>query len=336
MGLFNKIFGSYNDRELKKIYPIADAIEKLEPEYAALTDDALRAKTEEFKARYNDGETLDELLPEAFAAVREAAWRVLGMKPFRVQLIGGIVLHQGRIAEMKTGEGKTLVAVLPAYLNALTGEGVHIVTVNDYLARRDSEWMGKVHRFMGLSVGLIVHGLTPTERREAYACDITYGTNNEMGFDYLRDNMALYKENMVQRGHAFAIVDEVDSILIDEARTPLIISGMGEKSTEMYSRTENLVRGFRKKVIAESDDKEEEDVNIDADYIVDEKAKTATLTARGIAKAEQYFEIENLSDPENSTIAHHINQAIAARGVMQRDIDYVVKDGDMIYFRFNV
>ena len=225
MGLFNKIFGSYNDRELKKIYPIADAIEKLEPEYAALTDDALRAKTEEFKARYNDGETLDELLPEAFAAVREAAWRVLGMKPFRVQLIGGIVLHQGRIAEMKTGEGKTLVAVLPAYLNALTGEGVHIVTVNDYLARRDSEWMGKVHRFMGLSVGLIVHGLTPTERREAYACDITYGTNNEMGFDYLRDNMALYKENMVQRGHAFAIVDEVDSILIDEARTPLIISG---------------------------------------------------------------------------------------------------------------
>ena len=330
MGLFNKIFGSYNDRELKKIYPIADAIEKLEPEYAALTDDALRAKTEEFKARYNDGETLDELLPEAFAAVREAAWRVLGMKPFRVQLIGGIVLHQGRIAEMKTGEGKTLVAVLPAYLNALTGEGVHIVTVNDYLARRDSEWMGKVHRFLGLSVGLIVHDLTSDERRAAYAADITYGTNNEMGFDYLRDNMALFSSELVQRGHAFAIVDEVDSILIDEARTPLIISGIGQKSTEMYSRTEALVARFRKKVIAETDEKEEEDVNVDADYIVDEKAKTATLTARGIAKAEQYFEIENLSDPENSTIAHHINQAIKAHGTMKRDIDYVVKDGEVV------
>ena len=330
MGLFNKIFGSYNDRELKKIYPIADAIEKLEPEYAALTDDALRAKTEEFKARYNDGETLDELLPEAFAAVREAAWRVLGMKPFRVQLIGGIVLHQGRIAEMKTGEGKTLVATLPAYLNALTGNGVHIVTVNDYLAKRDSEWMGKVHRFLGLSVGLIVHDLTSDERRAAYAADITYGTNNEMGFDYLRDNMALFSSELVQRGHAFAIVDEVDSILIDEARTPLIISGIGQKSTEMYSRTEALVARFRKKVIAETDEKEEEDVNVDADYIVDEKAKTATLTARGIAKAEQYFEIENLSDPENSTIAHHINQAIKAHGTMKRDIDYVVKDGEVV------
>ena len=330
MGLFNKIFGSYNDRELKKIYPIADAIEKLEPEYAALTDDALRAKTEEFKARYNDGETLDELLPEAFAAVREAAWRVLGMKPFRVQLIGGIVLHQGRIAEMKTGEGKTLVAVLPAYLNALTGEGVHIVTVNDYLARRDSEWMGKVHRFMGLSVGLIVHGLTPTERREAYACDITYGTNNEMGFDYLRDNMALYKENMVQRGHAFAIVDEVDSILIDEARTPLIISGQGDESTDLYRQADDFVSRLKKVVYASVDEKEEESEDLDADYVVDEKARTATLTARGIAKAERAFNLENLADIENATLAHHINQALKAHGVMKRDIDYIVKDGEII------
>ena len=330
MGLFNKIFGSYNDRELKKIYPIADAIEKLEPEYAALTDDALRAKTEEFKARYNDGETLDELLPEAFAAVREAAWRVLGMKPFRVQLIGGIVLHQGRIAEMKTGEGKTLVAVLPAYLNALTGEGVHIVTVNDYLARRDSEWMGKVHRFMGLSVGLIVHGLTPTERREAYACDITYGTNNEMGFDYLRDNMALYKENMVQRGHAFAIVDEVDSILIDEARTPLIISGQGDESTDLYRQADDFVSRLKKVVYASVDEKEEESDDLDADYVVDEKARTATLTARGIAKAERAFNLENLADIENATLAHHINQALKAHGVMKRDIDYIVKDGEII------
>ena len=329
MGLFNKIFGSYNDRELKKIYPIADAIEKLEPEYAALTDDALRAKTEEFKARYNDGETLDELLPEAFAAVREAAWRVLGMKPFRVQLIGGIVLHQGRIAEMKTGEGKTLVAVLPAYLNALTGEGVHIVTVNDYLARRDSEWMGKVHRFMGLSVGLIVHGLTPTERREAYACDITYGTNNEMGFDYLRDNMALYKENMVQRGHAFAIVDEVDSILIDEARTPLIISGQGDKSTDLYEQADRFAKTLKITRIKEMDAKEEQDT-VDGDYIVDEKARTATLTQAGVKKAEQYFHLENLMDSDNVTLLHHINQAIKARGVMTRDVDYVVKDDQVI------
>ena len=330
MGLITKLFGTYSERELKSIYPIVDKIEAMADEYHALTDEELRAKTPEFKARLANGETLDDILPEAFAAVREAAGRVLGLYPYRVQLIGGIVLHQGRIAEMKTGEGKTLVAVLPAYLNALTGEGVHIVTVNDYLARRDSEWMGKVHRFMGLSVGLIVHGLTPTERREAYACDITYGTNNEMGFDYLRDNMALFSSELVQRGHAFAIVDEVDSILIDEARTPLIISGIGQKSTEMYSRTEALVARFRKKVIAETDEKEEEDVNVDADYIVDEKAKTATLTARGIAKAEQYFEIENLSDPENSTIAHHINQAIKAHGTMKRDIDYVVKDGEVV------
>ena len=330
MGLITKLFGTYSERELKSIYPIVDKIEAMADEYRALTDEELRAKTPEFKARLANGETLDDILPEAFAAVREAAGRVLGLYPYRVQLIGGIVLHQGRIAEMKTGEGKTLVATLPAYLNALTGNGVHIVTVNDYLAKRDSEWMGKVHRFLGLSVGLIVHDLTSDERRAAYAADITYGTNNEMGFDYLRDNMALFSSELVQRGHAFAIVDEVDSILIDEARTPLIISGIGQKSTEMYSRTEALVARFRKKVIAETDEKEEEDVNVDADYIVDEKAKTATLTARGIAKAEQYFEIENLSDPENSTIAHHINQAIKAHGTMKRDIDYVVKDGEVI------
>ena len=330
MGFLKKIFGSHSDHELKRLYPLADKIDALSDEYAALTDEQLRAKTDEFKQRYDAGASLDDLLPEAFATAREASWRVLGMKPFRVQVIGGIVLHQGRIAEMKTGEGKTLVAVLPAYLNALTGEGVHIVTVNDYLARRDSEWMGKVYRFLGLSVGLIVHDMSSAERQQAYAADITYGTNNEMGFDYLRDNMAIYKSQMVQRGHAFAIVDEVDSILIDEARTPLIISGIGQKSTEMYSRTEALVARFRKKVIAETDEKEEEDVNVDADYIVDEKAKTATLTARGIAKAEQYFEIENLSDPENSTIAHHINQAIKAHGTMKRDIDYVVKDGEVV------
>ena len=330
MGLITKLFGTYSERELKSIYPIVDKIEAMADEYRALTDEELRAKTPEFKARLANGETLDDILPEAFAAVREAAGRVLGLYPYRVQLIGGIVLHQGRIAEMKTGEGKTLVATLPAYLNALTGNGVHIVTVNDYRAKRDSEWMGKVHRFLGLSVGLIVHDLTSDERRAAYAADITYGTNNEMGFDYLRDNMALFSSELVQRGHAFAIVDEVDSILIDEARTPLIISGIGQKSTEMYSRTEALVARFRKKVIAETDEKEEEDVNVDADYIVDEKAKTATLTARGIAKAEQYFEIENLSDPENSTIAHHINQAIKAHGTMKRDIDYVVKDGEVV------
>ena len=330
MGLITKLFGTYSERELKSIYPIVDKIEAMADEYRALTDEELRAKTPEFKARLANGETLDDILPEAFAAVREAAGRVLGLYPYRVQLIGGIVLHQGRIAEMKTGEGKTLVATLPAYLNALTGNGVHIVTVNDYLAKRDSEWMGKVHRFLGLSVGLIVHDLTSDERRAAYAADITYGTNNEMGFDYLRDNMALFSSELVQRGHAFAIVDVLDSILIDAARTPIIMSGIGQKSTEMYSRTEALVARFRKKVIAETDEKEEEDVNVDADYIVDEKAKTATLTARGIAKAEQYFEIENLSDPENSTIAHHINQAIKAHGTMKRDIDYVVKDGEVV------
>ena len=330
MGLFNKIFGSYSDRELKRIYPIADAIERLDGEYSKLSDDELRAKTDEFKTRLGKGETLDGILPEAFAAVREAAWRVLGMKPFRVQLIGGIVLHQGRIAEMKTGEGKTLVALLPAYLNALTGEGVHIVTVNDYLARRDSEWMGKVHRFMGLSVGLIVHGLTNDERRAAYNCDITYGTNNEMGFDYLRDNMALYKEQMVQRGHAFAIVDEVDSILIDEARTPLIISGQGDESTDLYRQADDFVSRLKKVVYASVDEKEEESEDLDADYVVDEKAKTATLTAHGIAKAERAFNLENLADIENATLVHHINQALKAHGIMKRDIDYIVKDGEII------
>ena len=330
MGFLDKLFGSYSDRELKKINPIADAIEKLDAPYSKLSDAELRAKTDEFKQRLAEGETLDDILPEAFAAVREASWRVLGMKPFRVQLIGGIVLHQGRIAEMKTGEGKTLVAVLPAYLNALTGEGVHIVTVNDYLARRDSEWMGKVHRFMGLSVGLIVHGLTPEERRRAYACDITYGTNNEMGFDYLRDNMALYKESMVQRGHAFAIVDEVDSILIDEARTPLIISGQGDESTDLYRQADDFVRRLKKQVYASVDEKEEESEDIDADYVVDEKARTATLTARGIAKAERAFGLENYADIENATLTHHINQALKAHGIMKRDTDYIVKDGEII------
>ena len=330
MGLMTKLFGTYSDRELKAIYPIVDKVEALEEEYRTLTDAQLRAKTEEFKERYAQGESLDDLLPEAFATVREAADRVLGLRPYRVQLVGGVVLHQGRIAEMKTGEGKTLVATLPAYLNALTGKGVHIVTVNDYLAKRDSEWMGKVHRFLGLKVGLIIHGLNTKERQEAYAADITYGTNNEMGFDYLRDNMCIYSSELVQRGHAFAIVDEVDSILIDEARTPLIISGQGEKSTQLYDMAEMLVARMRKRVVAEVDAKEEESETEEADYIVDEKAKTATLTARGIAKAEEFFHLDNLSDPENSTISHHINQAIKAHGVMKRDIDYVVKDGEVI------
>ena len=330
MGIFTKIFGSYSDRELKRITPIVDKIEALSGEYAALSDEELKAKTAQFKERLSQGETLDDILPEAFATAREAAWRVLGMKPFRVQLIGGIVLHQGRIAEMKTGEGKTLVAVLPAYLNALAGNGVHIVTVNDYLARRDSEWMGKVHRFLGLSVGLIVHGLSNEERREAYNCDITYGTNNEMGFDYLRDNMALYKESMVQRGHAFAIVDEVDSILIDEARTPLIISGQGDESTDLYRQADDFVSRLKKQVYASVDEKEEEAEDLDADYVVDEKARTATLTARGVAKAERAFGLENLADIENATLSHHINQALKAHGIMKRDIDYIVKDGEII------
>ena len=330
MGFLTKIFGTYSERELKQIDPIVDKIEAMADEYKAMSDAQLQAKTPEFKERLQKGETLDDILPEAFATVREAADRVLGLRPYRVQLVGGIVLHQGRIAEMKTGEGKTLVATLPAYLNALTGEGVHIVTVNDYLAKRDSEWMGKVHRFLGLSVGLIIHGLDKKERQAAYAADITYGTNNEMGFDYLRDNMALYRQEQVQRGHHFAIVDEVDSILIDEARTPLIISGIGDKSTQLYDMAEMLVARFKKLVVKETDEKAEEDVDVDADYIVDEKARTATLTARGVQKAEEFFHIDNLSDPENSTLAHHVNQAIKAHGVMKRDIDYVVKDGQVI------
>ena len=330
MGLITKLFGTYSERELKSIYPIVDKIEAMADEYHALTDEELRAKTPEFKARLANGETLDDILPEAFAAVREAAGRVLGLYPYRVQLIGGIVLHQGRIAEMKTGEGKTLVATLPAYLNALTGNGVHIVTVNDYLAKRDSEWMGKVHRFLGLTVGLIIHDMKKEERQKAYQADITYGTNNEMGFDYLRDNMALYANEQVQRGHVFAIVDEVDSILIDEARTPLIISGMGEKSTQLYDMAEMFASRLKKYVVVETDDKEEEASDIDADYVVDEKAKTCTLTARGVKKAEEFFHLDNLSDPENSTIAHHINQAIKAHGTMKRDVDYVVKDGEVV------
>ena len=330
MGLFTKVFGTYSQRELKSIYPIVDKITALEDEYKQLTDAELQAKTPEFKEHLANGETLDDILPEAFAAVREAADRVLGMRPYPVQLVGGIVLHQGRIAEMKTGEGKTLVATLPAYLNALTGEGVHIVTVNDYLAKRDSEWMGKVHRFMGLTVGLIIHDMKKEERQKAYQADITYGTNNEMGFDYLRDNMALYANEQVQRGHAFAIVDEVDSILIDEARTPLIISGMGEKSTQLYDMAEMFAARLKKFVVVESDDKEEEATDIDADYVVDEKARSVTLTARGVKKAEEFFHLDNLSDPENSTIAHHINQAIKAHGIMKRDVDYVVKDGEVV------
>ncbi len=327
--ILDKIFGTYSSRELKRITPIVDQIDALEDEYRKLTDAQLRAKTEEFKERLTKGETLDDLLPEAFATVREGADRVLGMRHYRVQLIGGIVLHQGRIAEMRTGEGKTLVATLPAYLNALNGKGVHIVTVNDYLAKRDSEWMGKLYRFLGLSVGLIIHDVPPAARGAMYAADITYGTNNEFGFDYLRDNMAIYQANMVQRGHAFAVVDEVDSILIDEARTPLIISGQGDKSTDMYQIADHFARTLTPLRVKEVDAKEEQD-DIEADYIVDEKAKTAMLTPHGQARAEAYFKVENLSDPENTTLQHHINQAIKAHGVMQRDVDYVVREGQII------
>ena len=329
MGLISKIFGTRSAREIKKIQPTVDRILALEEEYKALSTPELQGKTAIFKERLAHGESLDDLLPEAFAAVREAAWRVLGMRPYPVQLIGGIVLHQGRIAEMKTGEGKTLVAILPCYLNALTGEGVHVVTVNDYLATRDSQWMGKVYKFMGLSVGLVVPGMTPAQRREAYAADITYCTNNELGFDYLRDNMAIYKSELVQRGHAFAIVDEVDSILIDEARTPLIISGQGEDSSKLYEMADQLVATMRKQVFAKTDEKDSQD-DYDCDYIVDEKAKSVSLTAAGIAKAERFFGLENLADPENATVSHHINQAMKARGIMKRDIDYVIKDGQII------
>ncbi len=356
-----KLFGTHSDHELKRIKPIADKVDALEEQYRGLTNAQLRAKTDEFRQRYQNGETLDDLLPEAFATMREAAGRVLGMRHYRVQIIGGIVLHQGRIAEMKTGEGKTLVATLPAYLNAIAGKGVHIVTVNDYLAKRDSEWMGKVYRFLGMTVGLVIHDVPPDQRKAMYQADITYGTNNEFGFDYLRDNMAIYKQNMVQRGHPFAIVDEVDSILIDEARTPLIISGRGDKSTDLYQQAENFVCRLKSYRIKETDDKldleaegerlrlEEEErkanpdkakpmtdedreilAQLNADYVVDEKAKTAVLSAVGQKKAEQYFHVENLADPENSTLAHHINQAIRAHGIMHRDVDYVVRDNEII------
>ena len=331
MGLFAKVFGTYSDHQVKKLKVIADKIDALSPKYEAMDDAMLRAQTAVLKERLAAGETLDDILPDAFAVVREADWRVLGKRPFYVQLIGGIILHQGRIAEMKTGEGKTLVATMPAYLNALTGKGVHIVTVNDYLARRDSEEMGRVYEYLGLKTGLVVHGQMPDEKHAAYDADITYGTNNEFGFDYLRDNMVVYKSQMVQRGHNFAIVDEVDSILIDEARTPLIISGEGEKSTELYTLADNFARTLKKKVIKETDDKQDtEEVADDADYIVDEKAKTVVLTAAGVAKAEKFFNLEDYADAENSTIAHHVNQAIRAHGIMKRDVDYVVKDGEVI------
>ena len=329
MGLFDKLFGTRSQREIKKIQPMVDKILSLENEYKNLTEEALQAKTQEFKNRLSEGETLDDILPEAFAAIREAADRVLGMRPYPVQLMGGIILHQGRIAEMKTGEGKTLVAILPCYLNALTGKGVHVVTVNEYLAKRDSEWMGKVYRYMGLTVGLIIPGMSPAERRVSYAADITYCTNNELGFDYLRDNMAIYKTELVQRGHNFAIVDEVDSILIDEARTPLIISGKGEDSSKLYEMADYFVSTLRKQVFAKTEAKEVQD-DYDCDYFVDEKAKTVSLTAQGIAKAEKYFGVENLADAENTTLSHHLNQAMKARGLMKKDIDYVVKDGQIL------
>jgi preprotein translocase subunit SecA len=330
MSLITKIFGTRSERELKSIYPIVDKIEALEPDFQKLSDAELKAMTTKFKERLSKGETLDDILPEAFATVREAAVRVLGERFYRVQLIGGVVLHQGRIAEMKTGEGKTEVATLPAYLNALNGKGVHVVTVNDYLVKFQGEMMGKVYRFLGLEVGLILHGMNSAERRKAYAADITYCTNNELGFDYLRDNMAIYSSELVQRGHVFAIVDEVDSILIDEARTPLIISGKGEDSTDLYLKANEFAKRLKKLVLVSTDEKAEEAEDIDADYVVDEKANTATLTLKGIEKAERYFNIENLSDIENSTLSHHINQAIKAWGLMKADVDYVVKDGEVI------
>lgn len=324
------LFGDYSAKEVKKVKKISDKVLALESKYQEMSDKELASQTEILKGRLSDGETLDDILPDAFAVCREGAWRVLGMKHFEVQIIGGIVLHQGRIAEMKTGEGKTLVATLPAYLNALTGKGVHIVTVNDYLAKRDCEWMGKLYRFLGLSTGLIIHEKSNDERKEAYNCDITYGTNNEMGFDYLRDNMVQYKEQKVQREHAFAIVDEVDSILIDEARTPLIISGKGDQSTDMYRRANDFAKSLTMVKVAQMDEKKDTEETYDGDYVVDEKAKTATLTQSGVKKAEQVFGVENLMDMENTTLLHHINQAIKARGVMRRDIDYVVKDGQVL------
>ena len=329
MGLIEKIFGNYSQKELKRIDPLVKKVLALEDTYRNMSEEELRSQTAVLKERLANGETLDDILPEAFAACREACDRVLDMRPYPVQVIGGIILHQGRIAEMKTGEGKTLVETLPAYLNALSGKGVHIVTVNDYLAKRDSEWMGKVFSYMGLSVGLVIHGVENDDRREAYASDITYGTNNEFGFDYLRDNMVTYKENRVQRGFNYAIVDEVDSILIDEARTPLIISGRGDKSTDLYQKADRFVRTLTAIKVKEHDDKEETD-DVNADYIIDEKANTATLTPRGAEKAEKYFNVENINDADNMTLLHHINQAIKAHGVMKRDVDYVVKDGEVI------
>ena len=332
MSILTKIFGDYSAREIKRILPIQQAVLDLEDQYKALSDEELRGKTGELKERLAGGAGLDDILPEAFAACREASDRVLGMRHFPVQILGGIILHQGRISEMKTGEGKTLVATLPAYLNALSGKGVHIVTVNDYLARRDSEWMGKVYRFLGLSVGLIVHGMNHEEKRAAYSADITYATNNELGFDYLRDNMVIYKENRVQRGHNYAIVDEVDSILIDEARTPLIISGQGDKSTDLYTKADRFARGLKKVVVRELNSKEDNDelLGDEGDYIVDEKARTCTLTPSGVKKAEGYFGIDNLNDADNITVAHHVQQAIRAHGIMKRDVDYVVKDGEVV------
>ncbi len=331
MSILSALFGNYSQKEIKRIIPLQTKVLALEEEYKALTDDQLRAKTDEFKERLTLGETLDDILPEAFAACREAGDRVLGMRHFPVQIIGGIILHQGRIAEMKTGEGKTLVATLPAYLNALSGKGVHIVTVNDYLAKRDSEWMGKLYKFMGLTVGLVTHGMNKEEKQAAYNADITYCTNNELGFDYLRDNMVIYKEQKVQRGHNFAIVDEVDSILVDEARTPLIISGQSDKSTDLYEAANRLARSLKMFKVKEMDDKaSDEQMGIEGDYVVDEKAKTAVLTPDGVKRVEQYFNIENLNDSENIAIAHHINQAIRAHGIMKRDVDYVVKDGEVI------
>ena len=325
-----KLFGSFSEKELKRIRPLADQVLALEGEMQQKTDAELQAMTPALKERLANGESLDDILPAAFAVCREASWRVLGMKHFPVQILGGIVLHRACIAEMSTGEGKTLVATLPVYLNALTGKGVHVVTVNDYLARRDSEWMGKVYRWLGLSVGLIVQGITNEERHAAYNADITYGTNNEFGFDYLRDNMVVYKENMVQRGHYFAIVDEVDSILIDEARTPLIISGKGDDSSALYQQADDFVKTLKMSKVVELDDKEDQDEQVDGDYVVDEKHKTATLTESGIKKAEAWFHLENLSDAANMTLSHHINQAVKARGVMKRDIDYVVREGEVI------
>ena len=331
MGIFSKLFGSYSTRELARIEPLKKKVLDLDEEYTALSDADLKEKTNEFRDRLEDGETLESMEAEALATVREAAYRVLGKKPFPVQIIGAIVLHQGRIAEMKTGEGKTLVACVAAYLNALTGKGVHVVTVNDYLAKTQSDEMGKVLRFLGLTVGCILHGLTNDQRREAYACDVTYGTNNELGFDYLRDNMVIYKKDKVQRGHNFAIVDEVDSILIDEARTPLIISGKGDKSTALYGVVDKFAKTLEPATVVEMDDKQDQEtVNENADYIIDEKAKTATITRRGVKKAEEYFAVENLMDPENMTLLHHINQAIKANGVMRKDIDYIVEDGEVI------